>query len=386
MKRFILKKRSKTFHIVATIFTYGIWAIVYFATKYSTTVQDNKPLKKENITTTNNETKAEQTNDLKTKFNIYQFNVAGTSFDDEETGKNRQRIIQNIAKEGIELGYLIPYNDTSNKDMLELYIDEEFWVAGQYIKRTKLEITESLKPNSPLIINNDDDMLNKEGPNLNKKYNLITVGIDNKSTYNATNIEDNIFSSTFYINNDKRNIHVGSKAFIYNSLVAYAVGKILKIDSKDIIEAIAKFKLSPHRLEKKVSKTGITIIDDTYNANQDSMINSLSILSKVKNKRRVAILADILELGNYTKEIHENIGKKIFPNTLDILITVGENAKLIAKEAQKNNFKNNNIYSFKDYKDCLENVQTLLSKNDIVLLKGSHGMNLIKVVEELLKI
>ena len=258
--------------------------------------------------------------------------------------------------------------------------------SRENILKAKLEITESLKPNSPLIINNDDDMLNKEGPNLNKKYNLITVGIDNKSTYNATNIEDNIFSSTFYINNDKININVGSKAFIYNSLVAYAVGKILKIDSKDIIEAIAKFKLSSHRLEKKVSKTGITIIDDTYNANQDSMINSLSILSKVKNKRRVAILADILELGNYTKEIHENIGKKIFPNTLDILITVGENAKLIAKEAQKNNFKNTNIYSFKDYKDCLENVQTLLSKNDIVLLKGSHGMNLIKVVEELLKI
>lgn len=258
--------------------------------------------------------------------------------------------------------------------------------SRENILKAKLEITEALKPNSPLIINNDDDMLNKEGPNLNKKYNLITVGIDNKSTYNATNIEDNIFSSTFNINNDKININVGSKAFIYNSLVAYAVGKILKIDSKDIIEAIAKFKLSHHRLEKKVSKTGITIIDDTYNANQDSMINSLSILSKVKNKRRVAILADILELGDYTEEIHENIGKKVSPNTLDILITVGENAKLIAKEAQKNNFKNTNIYSFKDYKDCLENVQTLLSKNDIVLLKGSHGMNLIKVVEELLKI
>lgn len=141
MKRFILKKRSKTFHIVATIFTYGIWAIVYFASKYSTTVQDNKPLKKENITTPNNETKIEQTNNLKPNFNIYQFNVAGTSFNDEETDKNRQKIIQNIAKEGIELGYLIPYNDTSNKDMLELYIDEEFWVAGQYIKRTKLEET-----------------------------------------------------------------------------------------------------------------------------------------------------------------------------------------------------------------------------------------------------
>lgn len=144
MRRFILKKRSKTFHIVATIFTYGIWAIIYFATKYSTSNarQDNKSLKKENIITNNDETKVEQTNDLKPKFNICQFNVAGTTFIDEETGKNRQRIIQNIAKEGIELGYLIPYNDTSNKDMLELYIDEEFWVSGQYIKRTKLEITE----------------------------------------------------------------------------------------------------------------------------------------------------------------------------------------------------------------------------------------------------
>ena len=254
--------------------------------------------------------------------------------------------------------------------------------SRENILKAKLEITEALKPNSPLIINNDDDMLSKEGPNLNKKYNLITIAIDNKSTYNATNIEDNIFSSTFNINNDKININVGSKAFIYNSLVAYAVGKILKIDSKDII----KFKLSHQKKKKKVSKTGITIIDDTYNANQDSMINSLSILSKVKNKRRVAILADILELGGYTEEIHENIGKKVSPNTLDILITVGENAKLIAKEAKKNNFKSTNIYTFKDYKDCLENVQTLLSKNDIVLVKGSHGMNLIKVVEELLKI
>ena len=108
--------------------------------------------------------------------------------------------------------------------------------SRENILKAKLEITESLKPNSPLIINNDDDMLNKEGPNLNKKYNLITVGIDNKSTYNATNIEDNIFSSTFYINNDKININVGSKAFIYNSLVAYAIGKILKIDSKDILQ------------------------------------------------------------------------------------------------------------------------------------------------------
>ena len=78
----------------------------------------------------------------KNNLNIYQFNVSGTTFDDEKTEKNRQKIIKNIAMEGTDLGYLTPYNDISNKEMLELYIDEQFWVAGQYIKRTKLEITE----------------------------------------------------------------------------------------------------------------------------------------------------------------------------------------------------------------------------------------------------
>lgn len=81
-------------------------------------------------------------NKLENNFNIFQFSVSGTTFDDETTEKNRQKIIKKIAMEGIDLGYLTPYNDISNKEMLELYIDEQFFVAGQYIKRTKLEITE----------------------------------------------------------------------------------------------------------------------------------------------------------------------------------------------------------------------------------------------------
>lgn len=258
--------------------------------------------------------------------------------------------------------------------------------SRENILKAKLEITETLSKENTLIINNDNDLLHNEVSNLKDKYKLVTIGINNKSDYNATNIKDNIFSSTFNIDNDSININVGSPAFIYNSLVAYAVGKILKIASKDIIDAIAIFKLSEHRLEKKISKSGITIIDDTYNANQDSMINALTLLSKVKNKRRVAILGDILELGNYSKEIHQNIGKTITPKNLDLLITIGKESKYIKEEALKNNFDNNKIYSYKDYEETINNITSIVKKDDLVLLKASHGMKLSKVVDELVKL
>ncbi|MBQ6495146.1 MAG: UDP-N-acetylmuramoyl-tripeptide--D-alanyl-D-alanine ligase [Bacilli bacterium] len=257
--------------------------------------------------------------------------------------------------------------------------------SRENILKAKLEITEPLTKDNTLIINNDNDLLNKEATILKDKYNLVTIGINNKSTYNATNIKDNIFSSTFEIENNKININVGSKAFIYNALVAYSVGKSLNIENKKIIEGINNFKLSPHRLEKKDIKNNITIIDDTYNANLDSMLNSLSILSKVKNRRRVAILGDILELGSYEEEIHRKIGKYINNNILDILIAVGNNSKYIKEEALNNKLSINSVYLYNNYREVIDNIDKILKENDIVLIKASHGMELTKIVDYLVE-
>ena len=258
--------------------------------------------------------------------------------------------------------------------------------SRENILKAKLEITESLEKNSPLIINNDNDLLHKESNNLKDKYNLVTIGINNKSTYMATDIKDNIFSSDFKIANNNVTINVGSEAFIYNSLVAYATGKLLNIEEKDIIKALSEFKLTEHRLEKKISKSGINIIDDTYNANEDSMINALTLLSKIKNKRRVAILGDILELGEYSKKIHQNIGKFINNNTIDLLITIGPNSLYIKEEALKNGFPKEKIYSYNNCEEAINEINNIIKKDDIVLLKGSHGMNLIKIVNYLIEL
>ena len=114
------------------------------------------------------------------------------------------------------------------------------------------------------------------------------------------------------------------------------------------------------------------------------MINSLSILSKVKDKRKIAVLGDILELGDYSEQIHRNIGKNITKDTLDILITIGNYSKYIKEEALNNNFPIDNIYSYDNYEESLEELPSILKPNDIVLLKASHGIKLDKIVDYLL--
>lgn len=257
--------------------------------------------------------------------------------------------------------------------------------SRENILKAKLEITETLNKSNTLIINNDNDLLNGAANKLNNEYNLITVGIKNKSTYNASNIQDNIFSSDFTIAKNNLTINVGSQAFIYNALIAYAVGQELSISTTSIIKAISNFKLSHHRLEKITTKNNLTIIDDTYNANLDSMLNAIDLLSKVQNKRRVAILGDILELGKYAQKIHCQIGEHITNDTLDMLITVGQNSKYLANEAIKNGLSRNKVYSYLNCQEVIKALDNLLLPNDIILIKASHSMNLIKIVDYLQK-
>ncbi len=256
--------------------------------------------------------------------------------------------------------------------------------SRENILKAKLEILEGMEKHSTLIINNDNDLLHKELPKLEKDYNVITVGINNNSTYLAKNIKEYPFNSKFQIENNDIDLNVGGLPFIYNSLVAYAVGKCLNIDNDKIKDAIYNFKLSPHRQELITNKTGTTIIDDTYNANIDSMLAAIKILGQVKNKRKIALLADMLELGDYEEELHRKVGKEVTDNNIDILITVGPLAnKYIKAEAIKNNMDEHCIYSFNSANDSVEFLNKLLKSNDIILLKGSNSMHLTNIVEKI---
>ena len=161
--------------------------------------------------------------------------------------------------------------------------------------------------------------------------------------------------------------------------------EILDINDQDIKKGIASFSLSSNRLEKKITKNGITLIDDTYNANYDSMKSSIDLLGKVKNKRKVAILGDMLELGDYTNDLHTKLGDVIIDNKIDILVTIGESSKLIGNRAIELGMNKDRVFSFEKENDSYIFLDNLLNRDDMVLIKGSHGIHMIGIVDYLMK-
>jgi UDP-N-acetylmuramoyl-tripeptide--D-alanyl-D-alanine ligase len=259
--------------------------------------------------------------------------------------------------------------------------------SRENILRAKLEILEGLTEDGILFINNDNDLLHLECDKLEDKYEVVTIGIDNDSDYKASSIVDNVFDSRFNIEGKVNNVsvYVGGVPFIYNALMAYAIGDKLGIDKSSIKKGISKFKLSSHRLEKKVNKRGTMVIDDTYNASFDSMKSSIEMLGKVKDKRRIAILGDMLELGEYSREIHTDIGEVICDNKIDVLITIGKYSNYIADRAIELGFIQDYIYGFDKEDECYDLLEALLTDKDIVLVKGSHGIHLVNVVNKIME-
>ena len=190
-----------------------------------------------------------------------------------------------------------------------------------------------------------------------------------------------IKNSTFKIDNEEFTSPINNRAFIYNSLTAYVVGKLCNVEIDSIKKGIKNLELTSNRLEYKKTKKGVIIIDDTYNASLDSIKASLEILTKEKG-RKIAVIGDVLELGNYAKEIHEEIGKELLKCHLDYIVTIGNDTKYTDQYLEDNNYPN--IKHFSKENESYEFLDSLLKQGDIVLIKGSHGINLKNIVNKLI--
>ena len=252
--------------------------------------------------------------------------------------------------------------------------------SRENILKAKLEILEGLS--GPIIINNDNDLLH-EWNESEKNREIITFGIEEASDYQAKNIRYQKEGSYFTMNQEEYVLPVYGKAFIYNALMGYIIGNLCHVDKKDIKKSFGEIKTEEHRMEKMI-KNDITIIDDTYNASYDSVLFALDVLSNLKG-RKIAVLGDILELGDFGEEIHRNIGKLIIKNKIELLVTVGSLAKFINEEALKDGLNPKNSYHFENNKDAINLLKTILKKDDTVLVKASHGMNFIEIVDALKK-
>ena len=250
------------------------------------------------------------------------------------------------------------------------------------ILKAKLEILDGLKKDGVLIINKDDDMLSSWYDKQENKDNILTFGIDSDGDIKATDIEIGERGSSFKINDKKFEVPVAGGHYIYHALLGILVGRELNISDEKIAEGIKSIELTKGRMEMIKCSDDIIVINDCYNANFDSMKAAVDYLGKVENRRKIAVLGDMLELGEFSEALHKKIGEEVSKNDIDILITVGELGKLINDTADNSSLKK---YHFDSNEEAIKKIKSIMENKDIVLVKASNAMKFIEIVEAIKK-
>ena len=257
--------------------------------------------------------------------------------------------------------------------------------SRENILKAKLEILDGSE-NPTIIINNDNDLLHNWYEKNKSNNNIQTYGIDIKSDINPANINLGIEGSTFECDIDgektKINVPVAGEHFILNAMSAILVGKNLNLNREQIKNGIETFELTKKRMDIFELSNGAKIINDAYNASFESMQASLRYLANFRDNRKIAVLGDMFELGEFSKELHKNVGTEVFKNNIDILICGGENAKDIVAQAEACGMNKSNIYYFENKDEIIEFLKNNITNNDVILFKASNGMKFFELADK----
>lgn len=265
--------------------------------------------------------------------------------------------------------------------------------SQENILKAKLEILEGLSPDGAVILNGDDPYLRSLEGTL--PYETLYYGIESKNCdITAENIRKYSGGTDFTVKIDGNeyeiSINVPGTHHVYNALAAILTGIRYNVPLKKIIEGIGKFVPSGMR-QNIIALKDYIIIKDCYNASPQSMQSGLEVLqTTLSNKRekkylRVAVLGDMLELGEIAEAEHKKIGKLILKYNVDRLITVGKMAEHIGKSAIEEGFSASDVYSFYDNESVINNIYGIIKPDDIILFKGSRGMKLEEIADYLIK-
>ncbi|MDR1674536.1 MAG: UDP-N-acetylmuramoyl-tripeptide--D-alanyl-D-alanine ligase [Oscillospiraceae bacterium] len=250
------------------------------------------------------------------------------------------------------------------------------------ILQAKLEIVKGMESASPLVVNADDKYLKTlKGKVRNPVYSYSTDS--RKSDVYAESITESGNTTEFDIIYQHESLHIKLNCLgrhnILNALAAFCVGQISKVPAQDIAAALSEYT-PPELRQNVVVKNGITYIIDCYNASPDSMKAALDVLKKMPG-RKIAVLGDMLELGDMSRQLHEYVGSLTVG--VDKLYTYGKEAAYINAGAQKHGGVPSGNSEYKEH--IAEWLKENLRQGDAVLFKASRGMKLEKIVEEICK-
>ena len=273
----------------------------------------------------------------------------------------------------------------------EVPVHVEFFSGPEALAKEKSKLVEALDSTGYAILNTDDDVVLDMGKRT--KATAITYGFGEGAEVRVSNFsyktDNNVPLGTSF------KLHYGQNSFVpvnimgslgpsqaYAAAAAAAVGIAMDMNLVEISDTLSYYDGPKGRLKILAGIKNSWIIDDTYNASPSSTRMALSVLRELPAKRRIAVLGDMLELGKYSVQVHQAIGDLV-DGSVDVLVCVGLRAKFIADSAANQMLKDN-IYSFDTSNAAKAKVQELIEEGDLVLIKGSQGMRMEKIVEEIM--
>jgi UDP-N-acetylmuramoyl-tripeptide--D-alanyl-D-alanine ligase len=258
----------------------------------------------------------------------------------------------------------------------------EFFGTVEKIAEAKRELLENVKPGGTIVTNVDNEHVVRisrgfEGTN-------ITYGIEHDAQFRATNVrERGLRGTTFQLEERQLELPLPGRHNLYNLLAAIATARAVGITWDGILRGIAELKPAYHRGVLVELPNGATLYDDTYNSNPFALASALRLLEEADVRgRRIAVIGDMLELGERELEYHADSGRQI-PKSIDAVIAVGPRSKALLDGAREAGFAGGALQHFDDAAAAAAFLKSFLEDGDLVLIKASRGIGLDRIVDDL---
>lgn len=256
----------------------------------------------------------------------------------------------------------------------------EFMKTRENILREKAHIADYLPAGGALFVNGDDDLLPTLKETLGNK--VVSFGLGPGCDWRAYGLNE-ADKGTFFTCQSPAGertelfVPAAGEHNVRNALAAMAVARYLGVPAEDAVRAISAYK-APAMRQQVVEANGLLIIDDSYNASPDSMRSAIDVLqSRNVTGKRAAVLADMLELGDFSQQGHREVGEYAREKGVDLLVGVGPLAKDIAAGYGEG------ALWFEDNAQAIAYLKETLREGDAVLVKGSRGMQTDQIVAAL---
>lgn len=265
----------------------------------------------------------------------------------------------------------------------------EFLGSRAGIAKAKLEILTGLKESGLFIYPGDEPLIQSEMPDLNKSIDTLSIGFDERSDVYAKELIEEQRKTYFRTNLDESvlcMIPVMGAYNVSNALIALSIAKSINVPIEQAIFQLAQFELTANRLEWLKMKNGAQLLNDAYNASPTSMravLEAFSALEVDEAGNKIAVLGDIRELGPDSEQFHRRLAEYISPDNINTVYLFGEQMQYLYDELKEKYDDTHLIYEPDNHQNLIQMLKKAIEPDDIVLVKSSLGVDLLKVVTEL---